>query len=157
MAKKPISILFVCMGNICRSPMVEGVFRHHIEQLNKSKLFHVDSAGTGNWHEGGLPDTRSIETMNRYNIDITEQRSRPVIAKDFERFDLIFAMDHDNLDFLISRSPIETQSKIHLFMDYACTQDIAIPDPYYGQGDGFDRVYHMLVKGCGGLLERLEP
>jgi protein-tyrosine phosphatase len=150
------SVLFVCMGNICRSPMVEGVFKTKIANSPLAQHFEIDSAGTGNWHEGNLPDPRAIKTMERHNIDITDQRSRPVRKSDYLKFDLILAMDHDNLDLLIANAPIKEQHKIHLFFEFALEQDTPIPDPYYGEGDGFETVYHMLDKGCSGLVEKLE-
>ena len=156
MSVKAKSVLFVCMGNICRSPMVEGVFKSAIEETTLAKQIYVDSAGTGSWHEGNLPDPRAVQTMQRYDIDITDQRSRPISRHDYTNFDLILAMDHDNLDLLIANAPIEQQHKIHLFMDCALGEDEPIPDPYYGKGDGFDIVYHMLVKGCDGLVAKLE-
>lgn len=149
------SILFVCMGNICRSPMVEGVFKAQLENSDPALDISVDSAGTGSWHEGNLPDPRAIKTMQRHDIDITDQRSRPISRRDYTDFDLIFAMDHDNLDLLIANAPIEQQHKIHLFMEYALGKETPIPDPYYGQGDGFEAVYQMLVKGSVGLVEKL--
>lgn len=136
--------------------MVEGVFKAKIANLPLMQHFHIDSAGTGSWHDGNLPDLRAIKTMQRHNIDITDQRSRPIKKSDYLKFDLIFAMDHDNLDLLIASAPIEEQYKIHLFMEYALAQDTPIPDPYYGQGDGFEMVYHMLDKGCSGLVEKFE-
>ncbi|MEP2981575.1 MAG: low molecular weight protein-tyrosine-phosphatase [Lentilitoribacter sp.] len=149
------SVLFVCMGNICRSPMVEGVFKAKIANSHLVHHLQIDSAGTGSWHEGNLPDPRAIKTMQRHNIDITDQRSRPIRRSDYFEFDLILTMDHDNLDVLIANAPIEEQQKIHLFMDFALAQDTPIPDPYYGEGDGFETVYHMLDKGCSGLFEKL--
>lgn len=150
------SILFVCMGNICRSPMGEGVFKSVVANSFTTNRVFVDSAGTGSWHEGELPDARAIKTMARYDIDISDQRARALTFKDYLKFDLILAMDDDNFDFMIANAPIETQSKIHLFMDYTLGQQMPIPDPYYGKGDGFEKVYHMLVKGCEGLVAKLE-
>lgn len=149
------SVLFVCMGNICRSPMVEGVFKAELKKSSPAMQVIVDSAGTGSWHEGNLPDPRAIKTMQRYDIDITDQRSRPINRRDYSDFDLILAMDYDNLDMLIANAPIEQQHKIHLFMDYALGEETPVPDPYYGQGDGFEIVYQMLVRGSVGLVEKL--
>ncbi|MEO9458852.1 MAG: low molecular weight protein-tyrosine-phosphatase [Lentilitoribacter sp.] len=150
------SVLFVCMGNICRSPMVEGVFKAKIANPSLVQNFQIDSAGTRSWHEGNIPDPRAIKTMQRHNIDITDQRSRPIRRSDYSEFDLILAMDHDNLDVLIANAPIKEQRKIHLFMEFALGQDMPIPDPYYGEGDGFETVYRMLDEGCSGLVEKLE-
>lgn len=135
--------------------MVEGVFKAQLENSDLASEIAVDSAGTGNWHEGNLPDPRAIKTMQRYDIDITDQRSRPISQRDYTDFDLIFAMDHDNLDLLIANAPVEQQHKIHLFMEYALGEETPVPDPYYGQGDGFDNVYQMLVRGSVGLVEKL--
>lgn len=150
------SILFVCMGNICRSPMAEGVFKQFATHKMPEQSFLIDSAGTGNWHEGDPPDSRAIATMKRHKIDISSQKSRPVDITDFERFDLILAMDHDNLSALQSRLGSELLGNTYLFMDYAISKNIEVPDPYYGSGDGFENVYKMLLEGCEGMLSRLQ-
>lgn len=149
------SILFLCMGNICRSPMAEGVFLDVAKKRGVASDFHVDSAGTGAWHEGDLPDHRAIKTLKDYDIDITNQRSRPIQPSDFDKFDLILAMDHRNLNDLKAQFPTSDRSKTHLFMHYCLGQSMEIPDPYYGSGDGFESVYKMLLDGSSALLDRL--
>lgn len=150
------SVLFVCLGNICRSPLAEGVFRHQIERTGLTPELLVDSAGTGGWHEGDLPDKRSIAVAARYGIDLTMQRARQIRARDFESFSLIIGMDKSNVQNLLRIAPSEAHGKIHLFSTLALGQDFDVPDPYYGGPDGFEAVYHMLSEGCASLAERLK-
>lgn len=152
---QPLSILFVCMGNICRSPMAEGSFKDLAQKAGQIDQFIVDSAGTGAWHEGDLPDPRAIDTLARHHIDITDQRSRPIRSSDFEHFDLILAMDNRNVQDLGSKFSKEEMQKVHLFMEFTLGQNVEIPDPYYGSGDGFEMVYNMLLEGNTALLAKL--
>lgn len=149
---KPVRILFVCLGNICRSPLAEGIFRH----LSRGHPVEVDSAGTGGWHVGDLPDRRSIAIAKRHGIDITGQRGRKIDAGDFEAFDLIFAMDRNNLATLRALAPPAARHKLHLFLDYALGVERDVPDPYYEGAEGFETVYSMLFDGCSSLIGRLE-
>lgn len=151
-----MKILFVCMGNICRSPMAEGIFRHLVSQESLSDQFVIDSVGTGAWHEGDPPDSRAIAKMAEKGIDISDQVSRPLHEFDFENFDLIFVMDHDNLENTKARAPERDHHKIHLFMDYSLAEDTAVPDPYYDREDGFEIVYNMLDEACASLLGKLK-
>lgn len=153
---KHTAILFVCMGNICRSPLAEGVLRHLADGAAISDRLTVDSAGTGSWHAGDAPDPRSIAMARRHGVDISRQRARQVTPADFETFDLILAMDENNLANLLQSSPERQQHKIHLFMDYATGRRENVPDPYYGAEDGFLKVYNMLLAGCRSLLEKIE-
>ncbi|NVK34692.1 MAG: low molecular weight phosphotyrosine protein phosphatase [Rhodobacteraceae bacterium] len=146
------SILFVCLGNICRSPLAEGVFGHTAAEAGMRDLFHLDSAGTGAWHIGNAPDPRSIEVARRHSIDIATQRARQVQGSDFEAFDLILAMDESNLATLRGRAPASAHAKLRLFLD---TPPTDVPDPYYGGPGGFDDVYEMLKKGSQTLLKEL--
>lgn len=150
---KRISILFVCMGNICRSPLAEGIFSHLVDESGIADRFEIDSSGTGNWHEGDLPDRRSIATAKGYGIDISRQRARHIRTEDFGHFDLILAMDHTNLSELRRRRP--TATNIHLFGDVALQTGEDIPDPYYGGSEDFELVYAKLFAGCRKLLEAL--
>ncbi|PDT17192.1 protein tyrosine phosphatase [Rhizobium sp. J15] len=150
---KRISILFVCMGNICRSPLAEGIFRHLVAEAGLTGHFMIDSAGTGGWHEGEPPDRRSIATAQGHGIDIAGQRARRIRPTDFGSFDLILAMDRDNLAALGKVAPPE--ANIRLFGDAALTTGEDIPDPYYGGPDGFELVYTRLLTGCSSLLETL--
>ncbi len=150
---KRISILFVCMGNICRSPLAEGIFGRVVAQAALTDVFHVDSAGLGGWHQGDLPDRRSIATASAHGIDITGQRARKILPEDFGDFDLILAMDRSNVSELHRRSP--RTDNIHLFGDFALGTGEDIPDPYYGGPEDFEFVYARLLAGCNTLVERL--
>ena len=153
---KHITVLFVCMGNICRSPLAEGVLTDLADGEGVSDRITVDSAGTGGWHTGDAPDPRSIAMARRHGIDISRQRARQVTRADFEAFDLILAMDENNLANLLQLSPEKHRHKIHLFMDYAVGHRENVPDPYYGAEDGFLDVYNMLLAGCRSLLKKME-
>ncbi len=150
------AILFVCMGNICRSPTAEGVFRSLVEQADRSHEFEIDSAGTHAYHVGEPPDQRSQEFAVRRGVDLSQQRARQVCDEDFERFDLILAMDHDNLRSLQRQCPAQYQHKLKLMMSYArqSPSDV-VPDPYYGGGRGFDTVLDYLEDAAQGLLQTL--
>ncbi len=150
---KRISILFVCMGNICRSPLAEGIFSHLVDAAGFAERFEIDSAGTGGWHEGEHPDRRSIATARGHGIDISRQRARQIRTKDFSGFDLILAMDRANVAELHRMSP--RAANIRLFGDFALASGEDIPDPYFGDSDGFERVYARLFAGCRKLLETL--
>lgn len=149
------SVLFVCLGNICRSPLAEGVFRAAIAPTALATSITADSAGTGGWHTGDMPDSRSVEVAKRFGVDISMQRARQVVAEDFERFDLILAMDRSNEATLKARAPRARHDRIHLFMDFTLGRRIDVPDPYYGGRDGFEDVYHMLREGSASLAYRL--
>lgn len=146
------SVLFVCLGNICRSPLAEGVFRHTVEQAGHSENFLIDSAGTGNWHRGSPPDPRSVGVAASNGIDISNLRARQVEQDDFDRFDLILAMDRDNLASLRRMSGAKQTARIRLFLE---RPERDVPDPYYGGEDGFQNVYELVKSGCLGLLEEL--
>ena len=150
---KRISILFVCMGNICRSPLAEGIFRHVAGEEGLGKAFHIDSAGLGGWHQGELPDRRSITTAGSHGIDITGQRARKILPEDFDDFDLILAMDRSNIAELRRRST--HADNIHLFGDFVLGTGEDIPDPYYGDREDFEFVYARLFSGCNTLVARL--
>jgi protein-tyrosine phosphatase len=147
-----ITILFVCMGNICRSPLAEGIFRHMADNAGRAAEFDIDSAGTGGWHQGNPPDPRSLAVAAAHGIDISKQRARRIVAADFDRFDLILALDRDNLRNLQKIVPAAAAARLHLFSRYAIGTDEDIPDPYYGGRDDFERVYTMLFNGCNSLL-----
>lgn len=148
-------ILTVCLGNICRSPMAEGVLRHLAEQ--RGLRITTDSAGTGGWHAGEAPDPRAQAAMRRQGIGIGDLRARKVRSSDFADFDLLLAMDQDNLRELhrMTNDPA-ARAKAVLIMDYAPRHpEREVPDPYYGDDAGFDAVYHQLVEACEGLLDHL--
>ncbi|QND48647.1 low molecular weight phosphotyrosine protein phosphatase [Rhizobium lusitanum] len=148
-------ILFVCAGNICRSPLAEGIFRHLASEAGRSAAFEVDSAGIGGWHQGERPDRRSIAAAGGHGVDISGQRARRIEATDFDRFDLILAMDQDNLKNLRKIAPADALGKLHLFNALALGNSKDIPDPYYGGHEGFEAVYTMLLAGCSALLPTL--
>jgi protein-tyrosine phosphatase len=145
-------ILFICAGNICRSPLAEGIFRYIATNAGRAAEFNIGSAGTGGWHEGDAPDRRSIAVATEHGIDISRQRARRVSSEDFGRFDLILAMDHDNLRNLQKIAPGEAIKKIKLFNSYTMGTDEDIPDPYYGDREDFETVYTMFFTGCSSLL-----
>jgi len=145
------TVLFVCLGNICRSPLAEGVFRALVEDAGLRDSFTVDSAGTGGWHIGNPPDTRSIEIAARYGIDIAQQRARQVNARDFERFDTILAMDGGNLKTLRARDR-SGSARIRLFLQ---DPPMDVPDPYFGGPDGFEKVYRLVRTGSERLLDSM--
>ncbi|WP_346892549.1 low molecular weight protein-tyrosine-phosphatase [uncultured Roseibium sp.] len=147
------SVLFVCLGNICRSPLAEGIFRQTVEQAGLSERVLIDSAGTGNWHRGNPPDPRSVSVAAANGIDISGLKARQVEKDDFDRFDLILAMDRDNLAFLQRMRAAEQAARIRLFLQ---GPEREVPDPYYGGEDGFQNVYELVKSGCLNLLEDLK-
>lgn len=150
------SVLFVCMGNICRSPSAQGVFEKLIESEGLLGNFNIDSAGTHSYHIGEPPDSRSMSAAKERNIDISHQRARRVSSTDFERFDYIVAMDDDNYHNLMILAPTEFQSKIFKMMDFAPNSKYkAVPDPYYGGSQGFQIVLDLLGNAGNGLLQHI--
>lgn len=155
--KKKISVVFVCMGNICRSPTAEGVFRHVVNQKNMSDVISIDSAGTHAYHIGESPDPRSQSTAKSQGVDLSSQRARQIDSNDFERFDYVIAMDNANFENLKLVSDDNAQlSRLHLFMSFAKGWDNSeVPDPYYGEGNGFERVFNMVQSASEGLLAHI--
>jgi len=149
-----MKILMVCLGNICRSPLAEGILAHKTKHLNVS----VDSAGTAAYHIGELPDKRSIEIASKYNIDLSNQRARQFSKKDFEEFDVIYAMDTSNFAHLTSLAKTKKeQEKIRLILHEINPLAFeSVPDPYYGGGNGFQIVYDMLDKACDKIVSSIE-
>jgi protein-tyrosine phosphatase len=163
-----ICILFVCLGNICRSPLAEGIFRHLTEESGVEHRYRIDSAGTGGWHAGEPPYPRSVEVARRNGIQL-DGSARKVSRDDLEAFDLLIAMDAQNLRDLrelasSSRPPgtsgVEGDGRgsIRLMreFDQEATDDLDVPDPYYGGPDGFDQVFELVERSCRSLLEELE-
>jgi len=142
----------VCLGNICRSPLAEGIMQQKIKE--RQLAWEVDSAGTSGWHEGGLPDRRSIAVAKAHDIDITDQRSRQFTRKDLDRFDLIVAMDSSNYSNILRLATSEEQkAKVKLILNYLYpNENRAVPDPYY-EG-GFEGVYQMLEQSCEKIIEK---
>lgn len=148
-----MKILMVCLGNICRSPLAEGILKAKIEK--KGLDWQVDSAGTGSWHVGELPDSRSIAIARQYGIDISYQRARQLKADDLQRFDLIFAMDTQNYRDILRFANNETErAKIHLIMHMIQpNSNQSVPDPYWDD-DGFEAVFLMLDEACEEIILR---
>lgn len=150
-------ILFVCLGNICRSSSAEGVMNHLIAEAGREAEFEIDSAGILSYHQGELPDSRMRAHAARRGYNLVH-RSRPVTTEDFFHFDLIIGMDDRNIEDLKERAPsIETQQKIRRMTDYCTryTYEDYVPDPYYGGAEGFEHVLDLLEDACAGLLEQL--
>jgi protein-tyrosine phosphatase len=151
-----LRILLVCMGNICRSPLAHGVVRQRISAGKLDEMIELDSAGTHHYHAGSPPDDRALAAARRRGVDISDLRARSVRAEDFEVFDLILAMDEENLETLRGIAARDHHAKIHLFMEYAAGHaGRAVPDPYYGGPIGFERVLDMVEEAADGLIERL--
>ncbi|VVD78390.1 protein-tyrosine-phosphatase [Pandoraea horticolens] len=154
---KHTSVLFVCMGNICRSPSADGIFRHRLVEAGLADLIVVDSAGTHSYHIGHAPDARTQAAAQRRGYDLSELRARRVDAGDFVRFEWIVAMDDANVAELTARCPVEYRHKIVRLMDFATHHDATeVPDPYYGGAQGFETVLDYIEDGLDGLLARLE-
>lgn len=148
-------ILFICLGNICRSPMAEGIFRKIVEEANLSARFDIDSAGLINYHQGELPDKRMRTHALRRGYLLTH-RSRPICAADFEKFDLIIGMDNQNMKALFSLCPSAQTHKLKLAASYCRQiQTNCVPDPYYGNDNDFEYVIDILEDACAGLLSTL--
>ena len=148
-------ILFVCMGNICRSPTAEGVFRKLLQEEAEDLLLEIDSAGTHAYHVGSAPDARSQSAALRRGIDLATQRARQVVREDFERFDLVLAMDEDNYAILVSKCPPQYRDRVKLFLEFGSTGERNVPDPYYGGETGFERVLDLIEDAARGLLAEL--
>jgi protein-tyrosine phosphatase len=150
-----IKVLMVCLGNICRSPTAEATFRKQVENAGLADLFLIDSAGTSNWHEGELPDTRSMRHAALRHYDLGTQRSRPIIAEDFARFDYILAMDYQNLRDLQLRCPPQYRDKLALFLGEGVRGYVEVPDPYEGGEAGFELVLDLCEERSATLLTQL--
>ncbi len=153
------SVLFVCLGNICRSPMAEGIFRHLLAECDLAHRFHIDSAGTGAWHIGEPPDERATAVAARHGITLTGA-ARQLQVDDLHRFDHVVAMDRQNLEDIraLARSAGLT-ARVHLLRDFDPEADGAgardVPDPYFGGAGGFEAVYRLIRRSCEALLEHL--
>ena len=155
--QKKVKVLFVCMGNICRSPTAEGVFRHLVRQQQLDDLIETDSAGTHAYHLGEPPDQRAQSTATNRGIDISDLRARRVDLTDYEKFDYILAMDRDNLEILMGQTPEHASDRIHLFLSFAENHsETEVPDPYYGGPKGFENVFDMVQVAAEGLLREIQ-
>ena len=151
-----ISVLFVCMGNICRSPTAEGVFRKMVAESTLAGKINIDSAGTHGYHVGAPPDVRAIEHAARRGYDLSALRCRQVNATDFERFDYILAADAMNMKQLKAMCPTRLAHKIEYLLDYGGDEEeFEVPDPYQGEAKDFELALDLIEEGCRGLLEYL--
>ena len=155
MTEHRTSVLFICLGNICRSPLAEGVFRNALAERGLEDAFEIDSAGLGDWHVGQPPDPRSIAVAERHGIDISGQVCRQVCPQDFVRFDLVFGMDRENVRRLRLLAPEEASARIHLFLHYALGRPEDVPDPFFEGEESFLAVYRMIREASEALAARL--
>jgi protein-tyrosine phosphatase len=151
-----MKILMVCLGNICRSPLAEGILRSKTEKLGLD--WSIDSAGTGAWHVGQKPDLRSINVAKKYGIDISKLKARQLVADDIENFDLIYVMDKQNLKDVSSLAKSK-QSKVKLILEemfkpFDAVSMNEVPDPYYGTNDVFEHVYSLLDRACDEIMDK---
>ncbi|SEO52695.1 low molecular weight protein-tyrosine-phosphatase [Aquisalimonas asiatica] len=148
-----LKVLFVCLGNICRSPSAEGVFRHMLAEQGLDHVIETDSAGTHAYHVGNPPDQRSQIAARKRGVDIGDLRARQVNRSDFEYFDYVLAMDRSNLEILLAEAPERYRSKVRLFLEYASdAEEDEVPDPYYGGDRGFEHVLDLIGEASSGLL-----
>ncbi len=153
---KKIKVLFVCMGNICRSPTAEGVFTKLVKARHLDKLFIIDSAGTHAYHVGDAPDLRAQKAALGRDVELASLRARKVTHGDFEDFDFVLAMDDDNYSILIEACPDQYKEKVRYFLDYAPHLKVhEVPDPYYGGSYGFERVLDLVEAASVGFLKTL--
>lgn len=156
MAMKKTSILMVCMGNICRSPTAEAVLRQRVQLARLEGLLEIDSAGTHRYHIGHAPDRRSIAHGAKRGYALADLRARQLQENDFQRFDLLLAMDQDNLAHMQAICPAEWQHKLHLLMEFApAHKSLIVPDPYYGESADFEIVLDYCEAAVDGLLAHL--
>jgi protein-tyrosine phosphatase len=148
-----IRVLMVCLGNICRSPLAEGILKSKLD----TSIFEIDSAGTSTYHQGSLPDQRSIEVGYKYGLDITNQKSRPFTKKDFQSFDYIYVMDSSNYKDVINMADsIEEEDKVSLILNTLYPgENQSVPDPYHDSITGFEQMYHMLEESCSVIASEL--
>ncbi len=155
--KTTVSVLFVCMGNICRSPTAEGVFRHKVTAAGLEDRIQVDSAGTIAYHIGHPPDPRAQNAALKRGIDLSSQQARKVSSGDFEVFDYVIAMDSDNHDELQAICPPGYEDRLHMFLKFATnSNETDVPDPYYGGGRGFETVLDLVEEAADGLLKHIK-
>ena len=148
-----VRVLFVCLGNICRSPMAEGVFRKLVSEAGYVDRVEIDSAGTHAYHVGAPPDERAQAAAARRGVDIAALRGRQALQTDIERYDYVLAMDHENHAHLLALAPRGHEHKVRLFLEFASRATVrAVPDPYFGKESGFDRVLDLIEDAAEGLL-----
>ncbi len=149
-------ILMVCLGNICRSPMAEGILKQKLKENNLA--FEVDSAGTGDWHSGEHPDPRAIATAQKFGVNISKLVARQFRVSDFENFDIIFAMDQKNLNDILALARNESdRNKVELLLNYVPhRKDKNVPDPWFGEADGFISVFQLLDSACETYISQIK-
>lgn len=154
---KSVQVLFVCLGNICRSPTAQGVFREQVRRAGLVDAIVIDSAGTSGWHIGEPPDRRATAAAKLRGYDIGDLRGRQLIENDFYVFDYVLAMDNENLVNIKSITPAGYTGHVGLFLDFSRQEEYReVPDPYYGGGRGFETVLDLVEDGCQGLLEDIK-
>ena len=153
--KEKVAVLFVCMGNICRSPTAEGVFRHVVTEAGVEDHFEIDSAGTHAYHVGEPSDRRSRAAAQRRGISLDGLAARRVEPEDYEKFDYVLAMDSDNLRLMQEQADEEYHGRLRLFLEFAPGTESEVPDPYYGGAAGFERVLDLVEKASRSMLETL--
>ena len=151
-----MKVLFVCLGNICRSPTAEGIFRHYVEQAGLSDAISIDSAGTADWHIGKTPDPRTQAAAAQRGYDLSGLRGRQAQPEDFAKFDLILAMDKSNLSNLQAIQPADGKAELALYLPRFGISPAEVPDPYYGGEDGFELVLDMLEQASQVLLDEIK-
>ncbi|OZY84725.1 phosphotyrosine protein phosphatase [Cellvibrio mixtus] len=150
------NVLFVCLGNICRSPTADGIFRELVANARLDQKIIVDSAGTGDWHVGKAPDTRTVAAARKRGYDLSVLRARHVNARDFDEFDYVLAMDDANLADLQRLKPAHFTGHLGLFLEFGSRGDYReVPDPYYGGSDGFELVLDLVEDAAQGLLNHI--
>lgn len=150
------SVLFVCTGNICRSPTADGVFRRMVAEAGLGHRVAVDSAGVSGWHAGEAPDRRTQQAASKRGYDLSDLRARAVVGDDFSRFDLLLAMDREHEWSLLRAAPDAAKDRIRLFMNFAPQMGVEeVPDPYYGGAEGFEQVLNLIEAACRGLLDHV--
>jgi protein-tyrosine phosphatase len=150
-----VKVLFVCLGNICRSPTAHAVFQQLVDAGGLGAAITVDSAGTGDWHIGKAPDERATRAGASRGYDLSTLRARRIAAIDFQHYDYILAMDLQNLRDLQQLRPADYRGELSLFLNYGNSAEREVPDPYYGEGDGFERVLDMVEAAAAGLLHAI--
>lgn len=153
---KRASVLFVCLGNICRSPTAEGVFRKLVEQAGLQDQIHIDSCGTSNWHIGKGPDSRSVEAAGKRDVDLSTLKARQFTEKDLDTFDYVVVMDRQNLADVKDIWHQNGGTRPTLFLEYGSTELAEVPDPYYGGEDGFEHVLDLIEDASVGLLRKIQ-
>lgn len=156
MSKNKIKVLFICLGNICRSPTAHGVFLHKVTEAGLGHRIEVDSAGTAAYHVDKAPDRRAVAAAARRGFDLTPLRARKAIPEDFLEYDYILTMDRQNIADMKRITPAGYLGHFGLLMGFAGEPDVEVPDPYYGEDHGFERVLDMVEKASDGLLKEIE-